>query len=57
MRLATGHSSAAAEVLEEALGISRDIGYRLGQVNVLNNLGEVRTMTGDYLAAAEVLRQ
>ena len=47
----------AAEALEEALGIYRDIGYRLGQANALNYLGNVRQVTGDYRGAAQALEQ
>ena len=37
----------AARDLEEAQGISRDIGDRLGQANALTYLGCVREQTGD----------
>ena len=32
--------------LEQALGIYRDLGDRLGQANALNYLGDVRRLTG-----------
>jgi tetratricopeptide (TPR) repeat protein/transcriptional regulator with XRE-family HTH domain len=48
---------AAAQVLEQALGIYRDLGDRLGQANALNDLGVLRLLTDDYLAAAQVLEQ
>jgi len=48
---------AAAEALEQALGIYRDLGNRLGQANALRDLGAVRRLTGDYPAAAEALEQ
>ena len=35
----TGDYRGAAQALEEALDIYRDIGDRLGQANALNNLG------------------
>ena len=43
--------------LEEALGIYRDLGNRLGQANALSDLGVLRRVTGDYPAAAQVLEQ
>ena len=42
MRQLTGDYPGAAEALAEALGISRDLGDRLGQANALLNLGIVR---------------
>jgi len=48
---------AAAQALEQALGIYRDLGDRLGQANALNGLGYVRWIGNDYLAAAQVLEQ
>ena len=48
---------AAAEALEQALGIYRDLGNRLGQANALRDLGAVGRLTGDYPAAAEALEQ
>ena len=48
---------AAAQALEQALGIYRDLGDRLGQANALNGLGYVRWIGNDYPAAAQVLEQ
>jgi tetratricopeptide (TPR) repeat protein len=48
---------AAAQALEQALGIYRDLGDRLGQANALSDLGIVRRATGDYPAAAQALEQ
>ena len=57
MRLSTGDYPAAAQALEQALGIYRDLGDRLGQASALNDLGVVRRATGDYPAAAQALEQ
>ena len=57
MRQLTGEYPAAAQILEQALGIYRDLGDRLGQANALHYLGDVRQLTGDYPAAAQVLEQ
>ena len=46
MRRLTGDYPGAAQALEEALGIYRDLGDRLGQANALSDLGVVRRMTG-----------
>jgi len=43
--------------VEQALGIYRDLGYRLGQVNALTNLGDVRRLTGEFPAAAQALEE
>ena len=53
----TGDYPAAAQALEQALGIYRDLGDRLGQAGALTRLGAVRRMTGDYPAAAQALEQ
>ena len=53
----TGDYPAAAQDLEQALGIYRDLGDRFGQANALNDLGFVRWATGDYPAADQVLEQ
>ena len=47
---------AAAQALEQALGIYRDLGDRLGQANALNDLAYVRG-ADDYPAAAQALEQ
>ena len=57
MRRLTGDYPPAARALEEALGISRDLGDRLGQASALNVLGAVRQLTGDYPGAAEARRR
>src|SRR4029077_12456744 len=57
VRRLTGDYRAAAQDLEQALGLYRDLGDRLGQANALNNLGAVRWLTGDYRAAAQDLEQ
>jgi tetratricopeptide (TPR) repeat protein/transcriptional regulator with XRE-family HTH domain len=57
MRNLTGDNPAAAQDLEQALGIYRDLGNPLGQAGALNRLGHVRRMTGDYRAAAQDLEQ
>ena len=57
VRLLASDYPAAAQVLEQALGIYRDLGDRLGQANALNYLGAGRRRTGDYPAAAQVLEQ
>ena len=44
-------------MLQEALGIYRDLGDRLGQANALSGLGLVRRATGDYPAAARALEE
>jgi hypothetical protein len=57
VRRLTGDYPAAAQALEQALGIYRDLGDRLGQANALHDLGDVRRPTGDYPAAAQALEQ
>ena len=57
VRQLTDDYPAAAQDLEQALGIYRDLGDRLGQANALNGLGIVRRLTGDYPAAARDLEQ
>jgi tetratricopeptide (TPR) repeat protein len=53
----TGDYAGAAEALEQALDIYRDLGGRLGQANALGQLGVVRRLTGEYPAAAEAMEQ
>ena len=55
VRLATGDYPAATHLVEQALGISRDIGDRLGQAWSLLYHGIVRRETGDYPAAAQLM--
>ena len=57
VRWLTGDYPAAAQLLEQALGIYRDLGDRLGQANALSELGIVRLLTDDFPAAAQVLEQ
>ncbi len=57
VRLLTGDHRGAAEALEKALGIYRDIGHRGGQANALTDLGSMRRVTGDYRGAAEALQK
>ena len=57
VRRLTGDYPAAAQALEQALGIYRDLGDRLGQANALSDLGVVRRLTGEYPAAAQALEQ
>jgi len=57
VRRLTGDCRAAAQALEQALGIYRDLGDRLGQANALNDLGTIRIATDEYPAAAQVLEQ
>ena len=57
VRRVTGDFPAAAQVLEQALGIYRDFGDRLGQANALHALGVVRWLTGEYPAAAQAQEQ
>jgi hypothetical protein len=47
-----GNYAAAAESLQQALALYRDIGHRLGQAVALTHLGAVQRLTGDYPAAA-----
>ncbi len=51
VRLLTGDYPAAAQALEQAMGIYRDLGDRRGQANALRYLGAMRLSTGDYPAA------
>jgi tetratricopeptide (TPR) repeat protein len=57
LRRLTGDFPAAAQALEQALGIYRDLGDRLGQARALCGLGDVRRLTGEYPAAAQALEQ
>jgi tetratricopeptide (TPR) repeat protein/transcriptional regulator with XRE-family HTH domain len=52
VRRLTGDYPAAAQALEQALGIYRDLGDRLGHANALSNLGATRRSMDDYPAAA-----
>jgi tetratricopeptide (TPR) repeat protein/transcriptional regulator with XRE-family HTH domain len=57
VRRPVGDYPAAAQALEQALGIYRDLGDRLGQANALSHLGDIRQMTADYPAATLVLEE
>jgi len=57
IRRLTGDYPAAAQALEQALGIYCDLGDRRGQANALHYLGYVRMSTGDYPAAAQAQEQ
>jgi tetratricopeptide (TPR) repeat protein/transcriptional regulator with XRE-family HTH domain len=57
VRWIIGDYPAAAQVLEQALGLYRDLGDRLGQANALSNLGVARSLTCDYPAAAQAYEQ
>jgi tetratricopeptide (TPR) repeat protein/transcriptional regulator with XRE-family HTH domain len=57
VRRMTDEYPAAAQALDQALGIYRELGDRLGQANALSSLGVVRRMTGEYPAAAQALDQ
>ena len=47
----------AARDLQQALGLYRDLGDRLGQASVLTCLGNVRASTDDYRDAARDLQE
>ena len=57
MRRLTGDYPGAARDLEEALGIYRDLGDRLGQAGALTYLGYDAAETGDYPGAARDLEE
>ena len=56
-RLLTDDFEGSAQVLEEALGLYRDVGSQLGQANVLNSRGDMGRLIGDYAAAATDLKE
>ena len=45
------------QALEEALGIYRDLGDRLGQAKALTTWGTCGALTGDYPAAERALEE
>jgi tetratricopeptide (TPR) repeat protein len=49
--------SQAAESLEEALCLYRELGDRLGEANILRSLGDVERMRSDYGAAEQLYQQ
>ncbi len=57
LQLLTGDYLAAAQALEQALGLYRDLGDQLGEANALLFLGSMRRLTGDYPGAAQALHQ
>jgi tetratricopeptide (TPR) repeat protein len=57
VRRRMGDHQGAAQALERALDIYRDIGDRTGQANALLYLGTTRRRTGDYPGAAQDLEQ
>ena len=48
----TDEYTGAAQILEEALGISRDVADRALEASTLNSLGTLRYLTGDYPGSA-----
>lgn len=56
-RRMTGQHSGAAEALEAALAIHRDLRDPLGRANALNELGVLRRLTGQYADATLVLNE
>jgi tetratricopeptide (TPR) repeat protein/transcriptional regulator with XRE-family HTH domain len=57
VRRSMGDYPAAAQALEQALGLYRDLGNRLGQANALHDRGTVQMLTSDFAAAAQALEQ
>jgi tetratricopeptide (TPR) repeat protein/transcriptional regulator with XRE-family HTH domain len=57
VRRLTDDYPAAAQALDQALGIYRDLGDRLGQANALSSLARVQRLTAEYPAAAQALDQ
>jgi hypothetical protein len=57
VRRLTGDYPAAAQVLEQALGISRDIGDRDGEAEALNETGALHRVSGDLAQAEGCHRQ
>ena len=53
----TSDYPAAAQDLNQALAIYRDLGDRLGQANALFDLGLVRWVTGDHRVGVRDLEQ
>jgi tetratricopeptide (TPR) repeat protein/transcriptional regulator with XRE-family HTH domain len=54
VRQLTGDNSAAAQAIEQALGMYRELGDRLGEANALSTLGVVWRLMGDFHASAQV---
>jgi tetratricopeptide (TPR) repeat protein/transcriptional regulator with XRE-family HTH domain len=57
VQLSMGEYPAAAQDLEQALGMYCDLGDQLGRAHALGILGIVELMTGDFPAAAQDLEQ
>jgi tetratricopeptide (TPR) repeat protein len=57
VRRLTGDHPAAAESLEQALGIYRDLGHRGGEVEALNKRGTLYRVSGDLAQAEECHQQ
>jgi tetratricopeptide (TPR) repeat protein len=57
VRRQTGDFPGAADALEEALDICRDIDYRHGQANALTELGVMQRQSGNYRDAADSLEE
>ena len=57
LRYLTGDYQIAAETLETALTIYRDLGDRLGQANSRHSLGSTLRRTADYAGAAQALEK
>jgi tetratricopeptide (TPR) repeat protein/transcriptional regulator with XRE-family HTH domain len=57
VRRLAGEYPVAVELLEQALGIYRDLVDRRGQANVFNDLGDLRRAMADNPGSAKVLEQ
>ncbi len=57
LQTVTGGRQAAAQALEQAVGLYRRLHDRLGEANVLADLGPMHSNAGDYQAAAQELEQ
>ncbi|GAA4803800.1 ATP-binding protein [Streptomyces ziwulingensis] len=57
VRYMTGNLPVTADLLNQALGLSRALGDRLGEAGARWTLGRVRYLTGDYPAATALLQQ
>jgi len=51
VRLLSGEYPAAAQALEQALGLFRDVGGRGGEAEALNERGTLHRVTGDLVQA------
>jgi len=57
VRRLTGEYPAAAQVLEQALGIYRELGHRGGEAETLNERGTLHRVSGDLAQAEGCHRQ